>query len=105
MNGPQPPRRRDEDRSPDPLGSLKVAALAILAWGVIGVVLRATTILEFEDELFAGALLVPALVGVFLSIRAVNRGPSPFLATIGLIVNVMLVVGAILLWLAIQPSS
>ena len=101
MSGPDDPRvEPDSAPSQDAWAGMKVAGLAVVAWAIIGVVLRATSGFELADELFAAALLLPALVGIGISTRGVLTGPSRFQSTVGLMVNVMLAVGAVILALS-----
>lgn len=90
----------ESDPSPDPWAGAKVAAVALVTWAVIGLGLRATSTFDLVDQVFAGALLLAALVGVVISARGVLNGPSKFQSTVGLILNAMLAVGAILLGLS-----
>lgn len=100
MNAPEAPPTRESPRGPDPRGGLKIAGLAVLAWALIGVGLRLTSGFEFDEELFVLALLAPAAVGIVLSVRALLQSHEKFLSTMGLILNVFLVMGAIFLWIS-----
>ena len=97
MSGIEPGLEPNSGSSQDPWAGMKVAGLALVAWAIIGVVLRLTSGFDLADELFAAALLLPALVGIGISTRGVLYGPSRFQSTVGLMVNIMLAVGAIIL--------
>lgn len=90
---------------PDPGGGLKIAGLALLAWALIGIGLRLTSGFEFDEELFVLALLAPAAVGIALSVRALLRSSDKFLSTMGLIINVFLVMGAFFLWISSRGTA
>ena len=92
----------ESETPPDPWAGAKIAAVALVAWAVIGLGLRATSTFDLADSVFAGALLLAALVGVGISARGMLDGPSKLQSTVGLILNVMLAVGAILLGLSAE---
>ncbi len=102
---PDASRPDHSPRAPDPGGGLKIAGLALLAWAVIGLALRVTSGFEFDEELFVLALLAPAAVGIALSVRALLRSSDKFLSTLGLIINVFLVMGAFFLWISSRGAA
>lgn len=100
MSPPDAPTHDPSPRVPDPGGGLKIAGLALLAWALIGLVLRLTSGFEFDEEFFVLALLAPAAVGIAMSVRSLLQSSDKFLSTMGLILNVFLVMGAIFLWIS-----
>jgi len=106
MTSPHASPPPDSSPPPDPSGGLKVAGLALLAWALIGLALRLTSgVEEFGDELFVLALLAPAAVGVALSVRALLKSSDKFLSTMGLILNVFLVMAAAFLWISTRTPA
>lgn len=97
--------KAERGQVPDAWAGMKVAGLALVAWAVIGIGLRITSGFDPVGSLFALALLLPALVGVFISGRGVLYGSAKFQSTISLMVNIMLAVSAILLTLYADGTS